>query len=56
MAGLKFFLLVTVVVVATCDEKKKEEEDYEIPPDWCPQPQRVGFYGSGKLTYLEDIT
>merc|ERR1719436_1146142 len=34
--------------------KKNNKEDYEIPPDFCLPPERVGFYGSGKLTYLED--
>ena len=54
MAGLKFFLLITVVVGEKCNDKKEEEEDYKIPPDFCLPPERVGFYGSGKLKYLED--
>ena len=56
MAGLKFFLLVAVVLGETCDDKKNDKEDveFEIPPDFCLPPERVGFYGSGKLTYLED--
>ena len=63
MAGFKFFFLLTVVFAETCDDKKKEKEDkwkhdsntdVDIPSDFCLPPERVGFYGSGKLTYLED--
>ena len=54
MAGLKFFFLIAVVVGETCDDKTNEKEDVEIPADFCLPPERVGFYGSGKLTYLDD--
>ena len=63
MAGFKFLFLITVIFCETCDDKKKDEEDkwkadlntdVDIPPDFCLPPERVGFYGSGKLTYLED--
>ena len=54
MAGVKFFFLIAVVVGETCDEKKDDKGDVEIPPDFCLPPEIVGFYGSGKLTYLED--
>ena len=63
MAGFKFLFLITVIFGETCDDKKKEDEDkwkhdlntdVDIPPDFCLPPERVGFFGSGKLTYLED--
>lgn len=54
MAGLKFFFLIAVVGGESCDDEKNDKEVYEIPPDFCLPPERVGFYGSGKLTYLED--
>ena len=59
MFGLKFFVLLAVVFSETCkdEESEGEEEDssqYEIPPDYCIPPERVGFIGTGKLTYLED--
>ena len=59
MFGLKFFVLLAVVFGETCKDQKSEgEEDvssqYEIPPDYCIPPERLGFIGTGKLTYLED--
>ena len=63
IAGFKFLFLITVIFGETCDDKKKEDEDkwkhdlntdVDIPPDFCLPPERVGFFGSGKLTYLED--
>ena len=63
MVGFKFLFLITVIFGETCDDAKKDEEDkwkqdlktdVDIPADFCLPPERVGFYGSGKLTYLED--
>ena len=59
MFGLKFFVLLAVVFGETCKDQESEDiEDvssqYEIPPDYCIPPERVGFFGTGKLTYLED--
>ena len=56
MARLKILLFLAVVLGENCDGKKDTEEDdtYQIPPDFCLPPERIGFYGRGKLTYLED--
>ena len=56
MSRLKILLFLAVVFGDNCDGKKDTEEDdtYQIPPDFCLPPERIGFYGRGKLTYLED--
>ena len=51
LSGLRLLLLVAQTVAG---EEQGDDGAFVVPEDFCIVPERVGFFGKGVVTYLED--